>query len=265
MTRWVAVAPGRARRPGAGRPAWEPPAPDELDSCPFCEGREDRTPPEVLRLPDGPADQPGWSVRVVPNLYPAFERQEVVIHSPRHVRSLVELTDDEVAHVARAWRARREAVRDGYLFAFVNDGAAAGASLPHSHSQLVWFSEAPPSAAEAGAADDEPLLIETRDGLSLGCQRESWAPYQMLVANTGEERVWERLEAALALAVEGLRRLHRALGPCPANIWLHEAGRARLEIVPRIGILAGLELGAGVYVNPVPPEEAAEALRAARP
>jgi galactose-1-phosphate uridylyltransferase len=45
-------------------------------------------------------------VRAVPNLYPAFERQEVVVHSPRHVRTFAELADDEVSAVAQAWQAR---------------------------------------------------------------------------------------------------------------------------------------------------------------
>ena len=87
----------------------EPETPEELESCPFCEGREDRTPPEVLALPaDGRApDTPGWRVRVVPNLYPAFARQEVVIHSPRHVRTFADLTDDEIDLVAEVWRARQ--------------------------------------------------------------------------------------------------------------------------------------------------------------
>ena len=72
----------------------------------------------VLRGPRGPhaagdacgvGDGPGWRVRVVPNLYPAFERQEVVVHTPRHARSLAELGDGELADVAEAWRARRDA------------------------------------------------------------------------------------------------------------------------------------------------------------
>ena len=76
-----APRPDRARagkRPGAWLPEVEAATADELERCPFCGGREDRTPPETLRLGDP------WRVRVVPNLYPAFERQEVVIHSPEH-------------------------------------------------------------------------------------------------------------------------------------------------------------------------------------
>ncbi len=91
--RLVAIAPGRARRPGAGHALIEPPTQEELDQCPFCRGREDRTPPETLRLPEGADD---WVVRVVPNLYPAVERQEVVVHSAEHKRLFADLTDEEL-------------------------------------------------------------------------------------------------------------------------------------------------------------------------
>jgi UDPglucose--hexose-1-phosphate uridylyltransferase len=98
-------------------------------------------------------DTPGWEVRVVPNKYPAFERQEVVVHSPEHQRSLAELDREQLDLVAEAWRLRAEAARaqGTYLFAGVNEGRAAGASLLHSHSQLVWLSEEPPvPSAERG-------------------------------------------------------------------------------------------------------------------
>ena len=101
--RLVVVAPGRSKRPGAFRRSPVEVTPEELESCPFCAGREERTPPETLRLPAG-AEQ--WQVRVVPNLYPAFEGQEVVIHTPRHCQFVAELTDDEIAVVAEAWQAR---------------------------------------------------------------------------------------------------------------------------------------------------------------
>ena len=131
----------------------EPATQDEIESCPFCEGREDRTPPETYAAgpPDRLADTPRWTARVVPNLYPALERQEVVIHSPRHVRSFAELHDDEVAAVAQAWHLRRVAAREegfAYLHLVLNEGKAAGASLAHSHSQLVWFREQPPAVVE---------------------------------------------------------------------------------------------------------------------
>ena len=91
-------------------------------------------------------DTPGWLVRVVPNKYPAFERQEVVIHSPEHRRSLAELDREQLDVVAEAWRLRAEAAREGgkVIFAGVNEGRAAGASLLHSHSQLYWLDQEPP-------------------------------------------------------------------------------------------------------------------------
>src|SRR5436305_12536163 len=134
------VAPGRSKRPGAfRRPSLEV-TPEELESCPFCAGREERTPPATLRLPEGTGE---WQVRVVPNLYPAFAGQEVVIHTPRHCHYLAELTDEEIAVVAEAWQARA-ASRDGYLHDLVNERSDAGAFLPHTHSQRFVFAEAPP-------------------------------------------------------------------------------------------------------------------------
>ncbi len=267
--RLVVVAPGRSKRPGAFRRSPLEVTPEELESCPFCAGREERTPPETLRIPIG-AER--WQVRVVPNLYPAFEGQEVVIHTPRHCHFLAQLTDEEIAAVAKAWQARA-AVRNGYLHAFVNERSEAGASLPHTHSQLVWFAEAPPEVErelrpgccgvceQPGGAE---LAISERRGVAL---RAAWAgrvPYELVVAPLEHESdPWKSdyLEPALQLAAEGLRRLHGIEGPCPMNLWLHASGHWHIEIVPRLTVLAGVELGAGYFVNPLPPETAAAALR----
>ena len=255
----MVFAPARGRRPGAARGTIPPPTPEELEECPFCAGREERTPPETLRLPEG-AD---WTVRVVPNLYRALERQEVVIHSPRHVRSFAELEDAELDLVAEAWRRRAEAV-PGYVHALVNEGKEAGASLAHSHSQLVWFRDPPPAvAAEQGELDVGEVVLE-RDGLVLGCPPASRLPYEVVIAPTGEEPDGLRsdlLPAALRFLAEAIRRLRRLEGPVPWNAWLHNGRRWHVEVVPRLTVLAGLELGAGIYVNSVPPEQAAAALR----
>jgi len=235
---------------------------NELENCPFCAGREDRTPPETLRLGDGPT---GWGVRVVPNLYPALERQEVVVHGPEHRRSLAELGDATLELVAEAWQ-RRARDEGGTVFALVNEGHDAGASLPHSHSQLAWLPGAPPVvAAEHGLPDTETIL--ERDGLVAGCPVASRVPYELLVAPARPEEsglASELLPAALRLLAELVRRLRSVLGgEVPFNAWLHEGEHWHLEVVPRTTRLAGLELGAGVWVNPVPPEQAAATLRGA--
>ena len=158
--RWVCLAAGRAARPEA--------APRRADGeftatadCPFCEGHEQRTPPELAayRPGGGPADSPGWKVRVVPNLYPAFSFEEspadlgnalhahgpalgaceVIIHSPDHRRWLPYLADDqaELAMTTTWQRYRTHSVSGvGSVVALYNHGREAGASLAHPHGQI---------------------------------------------------------------------------------------------------------------------------------
>jgi len=253
--RWVAVAPARASRPGGVGPVE-----DELESCPFCAGREERTPPETLRLGDGPT---GWAVRVVPNLFPALVRQEVVVHGPEHRRSLAELDDATLDLVALAWQ-RRAHDAGGTVFPIVNEGRAAGSSLPHSHSQLAWLPGPPPALlAERGLPEAVPIL--ERDGLAVACPLASRVPYEVQIAPVTAERDGLRsdlLAPALRLLAELVRRLHGVLGAgTPFNAWLHEGPHWHLELVPRTTRLGGLELGAGVWINAVSPEDAAAALR----
>ena len=255
--RWVAIAPARAARPGAKQIAE-----DDAENCPFCAGHEDRTPPETLRLGDGPT---GWRVRVVPNLFPALERQEVVIHGPDHKRSLGELDDATLDLIAEAWQRRARNV-GGTVFPIVNEGHEAGASLPHSHSQLAWLPGPPPAVlAERGLPDTVPILEQ--DGLVVGCPRASRVPYEVQIAPTHSEPEALRsdlLAPALRLLAELVRRIQKVRGEAtPFNAWIHDGPRWHLELVPRTTRFAGLELGAGVYINPVAPEEAEAALGAA--
>jgi UDPglucose--hexose-1-phosphate uridylyltransferase len=256
--RWVAIAPARATRPGA-----ETQAPDEREACPFCAGHEDRTPPETLRLGDGPT---GWGVRVVPNLYPALERQEVVIHGPEHVHSIGALADTTIDLVAEAWQRRARDV-GGICFPLVNEGHEAGASLPHSHSQLAWLpAPAPAVIGERGLP--EVIRVLERDGVTAGCPVASRVPYEVLIAPTRGEPDGLRsdlLAPALRLLAEIVRRLQRIRGEqlVPLNAWLHDGPEWHLELFPRTTRLAGLELGASVYIDPVAPETAARELGAA--
>jgi UDPglucose--hexose-1-phosphate uridylyltransferase len=205
-------------------------------------------------------------VRVVPNLYPALERQEVVIHGPEHIHSIGELADPSIDLVAEAWQQRAHDA-GGLCFPLLNEGREAGASLPHSHSQLAWLPAAAPAvAAERGLPELLPVL--EREGVSAGCPVASRVPYEVLICPSRSEAGGLRsdlLAPALRLLAELVRRLQRIEGAplVPLNAWLHDGERWHLELVPRITRLAGLELGAGVYVNPVAPEAAAEALRSA--
>jgi UDPglucose--hexose-1-phosphate uridylyltransferase len=268
----VVIAPGRARRPGAFLGAIEDATPEELESCPFCAGREDRTPPQVLVLPE----TGDWTVRVVPNLYPALERQEVVVHSPRHVRTFAELEDAELELVAEAWRRRFAAAADEgfpYVHAMVNEGRFAGASLAHSHSQLIWLREPPPAVAKEPATDvcavcslvSEPeLAIGEHADIVAVCHPAGRAPFELLIApRSHDSGAEDDFAGALHLLRESIRRLRALEGPVPWNAWLHLGAHWHLEVVPRLTVFAGLELGAEVYVNVVEPASAAAALREA--
>jgi UDPglucose--hexose-1-phosphate uridylyltransferase len=215
------------------------------------------TPPQTLVLPEHGA----WQVRVVPNLYPALERQEVVVHSPRHLRSVEELEDEELELVAEAWR-RRSHDEPGNLFALINEGREAGASLSHTHSQLAWLEEPPaPRARPRGDA------VLEEDGLTAISPWAARVPYELVVGPSEPEVdpfTSALLGPSLALLAEMIRRLHRLEGPAPLNAWVERGTDDwRLVLFPRLTILAGLELGAGLYVNTLAPEEAAERLRGA--
>lgn len=218
-------------------------------------------------------------MRVVPNLYPAFERQEVVIHGSRHIRSLTELNGDELELVAEAWRSRAAvAAAEGYPYvhAFVNEGQAAGASLPHSHSQLLWLRTPPPAAVAEAAGGGcrvcellaneqrgEDRLVARHDGLVAVCPAAGRESYELLVAPADHDSAGfgPRLGHALAFVAELVRALQRLEGHVGWNAWLHLEPHWHFEVLPRISTFAGIELGAGISVLTVAPEDAAAALR----
>ena len=215
---------------------------------------------------------------MVPNLYPAFEHQEVIVHTPRHVRSVADLTEDELVPIAAAWHRRLDTAREAgfsYPYLLVNEGRKAGASLPHSHSQLVWLREAPPVVAaelprlQKGACAlcellrDESLEIALDGDLSLRAASAARVPYELLIAPRahGADPGESELAGMLALLRLAILALRGQEGPVPLNAWLHTGAHWHLEVVPRLTVFAGLELGAGLYVNWLPPEEAAARLR----
>jgi UDPglucose--hexose-1-phosphate uridylyltransferase len=158
--RWVIISTERARRPSDFSTQ---PVLAQGGNCVFCPHNESKTPPEILvtRSPDSAANGPGWSMRVVPNKFPAlriegelepageglYDRMngvgahEVVIESPDHEATLATLPVDAVADVLLAYRDRvvdlKKDPRFEYILVFKNHGAAAGASLEHPHSQLI--------------------------------------------------------------------------------------------------------------------------------
>ena len=104
-----------------------------------------------------------------------------------------------------------------------------------------------------------------RGGLVLLAAYGGRLPYELLIAplEHPSESAFESelLAPALSLLSEALRRLHALEGPAPVNAWLHDTGHWHVEMLPRLTVFAGIELGAGIYVNSLAPEDAAAALR----
>lgn len=286
------VAPARAARPAAegGGGAVAP-------RCPFCAGNENLTPPEVdaLRPASSAPDTPGWTVRVVPNKYPALEgRHEVIVHSPDHGVELEDLGDARLAAVLEMWRRRIDAQLSSGAAAvtlIANLGHGSGASLEHPHEQLFATPVVPPLLL------DELQELERRRnryGSCAVCEQideagerrvlegpvAAWTPaasrfngelWLAPVAHQADFREADATSFAPALR-RALTAVKAAAAGAPLNFWLHTAPAQlrgpfhwHLEIAPRTATLAGFELGSDIAIVTRDPAEAAAAYRAALP
>ena len=159
--RWVIIAVERARRPKGLKSAYS--VPDEKE-CPFCEGHESQTPPEIfaIRKEDSKPNQPGWDTRVVPSKFPFLKIEgdinrhghgiydvmrgvgahEVIIDTPRHIANIADLSESQIAKCITSWIDRfADLSRDErlkYVLIFKNYGWAAGAGrIRHSRTQMI--------------------------------------------------------------------------------------------------------------------------------
>jgi UDPglucose--hexose-1-phosphate uridylyltransferase len=313
----VIIAAARAGRPG-GHFDLAPEAPIDTENDPFLPGHEDRTPPELhaVRAGGGPPDTPGWSVRVVPNLYPALApdgdapaaeaapdlfwaqpavgAHEVIVNAPDAVTSMADLAPEQVQAAMDAWRDRMRAhSAAACVHVLVNEGREGGASLPHTHAQLYALDFVPAAVARErerfgayatrtmggnllGDVVQEEVrrrerVVAIDDEAVLLAPYASRLPFQLMIA---PRRPRARFEDAgplgAGLVHEALTRLRRRLGATPPlNLWVRTAPRGaehfcwRIDILPRLTQLAGLELGTGVHLCVVAPEQAAAELREA--
>ena len=334
----VLVATARGMRPKKA----EEPAPRDtrahVDTCPFCTGNEHMTPPEIAHFPaDG-----DWQVRIVENLYPVlgddrmdtgfsfglqqtidgYGRHEVIIDHSQHGIAFHEMSEAHIAQVFSAYRERMEQLyrsdeRLRYVLVFKNFGPAAGASIPHTHSQIIATPVIPENVMTEVLNShayyqkhrqcifcsliDEALTFEAtiydrtsgeiRRKIGVGqyiieksehfvaikpfASRYEWEVHILPLQHAADfMRTSEERMADLAHVMRRtMARLEAVLGGAQYNFFLHTVPHDpsspdysssyhwHLEICPRTSIPTGFELGSGLFVNTISPEEAADKLR----
>jgi UDPglucose--hexose-1-phosphate uridylyltransferase len=225
---------------------------------------------------------------------PARGNHEVVVNAPQPVHSLAELEPEQVGAAVDVWRARMRAHTEGgaaYVHVIVNERREAGASLPHTHAQIYALDFVPAAVARErerfGAYAQRTMganllqdlvqeevklgerIVAIDDEAVLMAPYGARLPFQLMLApRTPRARFDDDGPNGAALLHDALCRLGRKLGNVPPlNLWVRTAPLGaehfcwRIDIVPRLTHMAGLELGTGVHLNIVAPERAAADLR----
>ncbi len=270
----------------------------EQETCPFCWGNEHATADEITRVGPGEPATPGWRVRVVRNRYPVVGgtgrddgRCEVVVFRSHERR----LEDMEIGEVAEIVTVIRDRLASSSLAArastqvFVNAEAEAGASIAHPHAQIIGLDFSPPAlelefAMILGAGDDprdrdrelaheRSLLVVDEDDIAAWCPWGMPHPFGVRIAPKARDSTFTGLRATTVDTVaRTLRDVLRALGRLldrPAyNVVVFRDeirdGRVRgwrIDVVPRINVGGGFEIGTGVTTHSTSTSEAAQALR----
>ena len=334
----VLVATARNMRPKQK----EEPAPRDnrqhVEQCPFCTGNEHKTPPLLYAFPD----EQNWQVRIVENLYPVlgdgdsgqnfafglqqaidgYGRHEVIIDHNHHGICVHEMSESHLAALFCVYRDRMKVLYDAdqrlrYVLVFKNYGPAAGASMAHTHSQII-ATPVIPNNIQAELENSHQYYDAHRHCIFCTLINEALT-YEATIydKDSGEvsrkidvgQYVVERSEKFIAIKPfaskyewevhilplsheadflklndgdaqdfarvlnRTMKRLEVVIGGAQYNYFLHSLPHTEidaeykdsyhwhLEICPRTSIPAGFELGSGLFVNTISPEDAARQLR----
>jgi UDPglucose--hexose-1-phosphate uridylyltransferase len=222
---------------------------------------------------------------------PGHGNHEVIVDSPDHWDSAADFSKEHMELILEAYKNRYSHYRYmsgvGYISIFKNRGNAAGASLTHTHSQLVAIPILPPLIQREVAAISSSSfclycnIVERETASSrLISQNDDWiiiapfysiAPYETWILPKGHisnlEDMSDGQRKSLAVALsDALRRIKSLLDDPPYNYMIFQLPfdyHLNIRIQPAVSKIAGFERGTGVYINPVPPEQAAAELRQA--
>ena len=320
---WVIIAKERAKRPeDFPKRSQIPEKPEELVKCPFCQGNEHLTPPEILsyRSPGTVANSPGWWIRVVPNMFAAlspmgtlerlelnnfyrcmegFGEHEVLIEHPHHL-SIATMEQVQVEEIFLGYRERSiilsQDKRFEMVLVFKNHGQSAGTSVKHPHSQIIATPIIPMHIRhrleEAMRHFDdrgrcvfcemieneikcaERVVFETENFVAFE-PFASKSPFETWILPKRHDSSFNSIEYNMAkefayISRIVMKKLHVGLGDPDYNYVIYSSPchekdvdyyHWRMQILPRINAIAGFELGSGIYINTVIPEEAARFLR----
>jgi len=337
-TESVLISTARGMRPRKAEEKVERNAASHVETCPFCRGNEDKTPPTIEAVPE----EADWKIRIVENLYPVlgddnpnanlafglqqvidgYGRHEVVIDNPNHGIMIHEMTQEHLCSLFQTYQQRMQRLYENdprlkYVLVFKNFGPAAGASIPHTHSQIIAMPVVPENVQNEVfhsrtyykkfnhcvfcSLIDEALTYEaTIYDRSSGEVRRKINVGQYVVER-GEKFIaikpfasrfeWEihilplqheadflkadvdDLEDFSRVLQRTMKKLDAVIGGVQYNFFLHSLPHDdeytdcvnsfhwHLEICPRTTIPSGFELGSGLFVSTISPEEAAEQLR----
>ncbi|MFH1055560.1 MAG: DUF4931 domain-containing protein [Candidatus Altiarchaeota archaeon] len=305
LDRYVIIAVGRGKRPNdflhIGSVEVE-----GGKQCFFCPGNESSTPPEISRVEEAGK----WIVRVFPNkfpavtpeagegseyLMPAYGRHEVVVETPDHDKSVGDLSVERIAKVLEVYTERVKSLltddKVEYVLVFKNHGRAAGASLAHTHTQIISLPVVPKLVREEAEAaerflqekgscplcdawrkeDEGPRAVYGDEYIACFTPYASRSPFEAWLMPKRHVRclddldVDERLSMAKGIKLI-LSKLKGGLSDPPYNLYFHvsPAGddlHMHVEILPKLSTWAGFELGSDMIINTMAPEAAAEFYR----
>jgi Galactose-1-phosphate uridylyltransferase len=318
--KWVVIATDRALKPNdfpINQQGMQ--SVDFNGFCPFCEGNESYTPDEIAayRPEASKANSPGWKVRTIPNKFSAFElngglargndgiysscnglgKHEVLVETPQHGTDLQEYSLANIELILYMLKDRYNGIsqdeRIKYIHIYKNRGLFAGASLGHSHTQIVGLPLVPEEnkgialhfnktgqcllcAILAQEINDQKRVIYETNHFVLICPYASRFPYETWIiprkhtAHFGGINEKEISDLAVLLKHFVSAMLESLNNPsynivfvsAPVNVECPSEGyHWYIELTPRLIVTAGLELGTGYYVNPVAPEISTSILR----
>jgi UDPglucose--hexose-1-phosphate uridylyltransferase len=294
LNKYVIITPGRAGRP---RDIKEQTVIKRMSKCPFCP--ENIIAGNVLD--EIKSSNNHWQVLSIKNIFPAvslenekaYGAQEVIIESPDHAKELAHLEEKEIEQVLRMYARRTVKLMENkeveYILCLKNQGSRAGATIVHAHSQIFATHILPPDIHdELGLAQSYRVEHKTCPycdiiAREMKSDRQVWEDAQVAVfapyASEYHYEVWfftkrhldnitklnDKEFVSLARALKKVLVKLDALG-LAFNYFLHQVVSDHdqhfyLKIQPRESIWAGVELGSGLVINSVPPEEAAKFYR----